>query len=273
MEAIATIPLSKVSTVQELKDAIGERHLVMFTKFDYYNELDARKKHLGNWTKFYVLRVKDNKIEYYSPVAGDLNWFCDKITVVHESFRKIKIDYFEKVELEEAKMLNLFLYNRKKKNTIFLTDGLLPNDLKEELALLLKNAGECIKAGYQIMRQGTNNTSKHGFTYKSVPKNEVVCRSGDYTGITYVVKEVRYVFGHEYHDRCEIKEVDPYFGINGWARCSRSFNSSNSNYGFYKVAQKDVNQMHILFQNAIEHHSNFCKKINEWRKSLEVVCS
>jgi hypothetical protein len=81
--------------------------------------------------------------------------------------------------------------------------------LKEELALLLKNAGECIKAGYQIMRQGTNNTSKHGFTYKSVPKNEVVCRSGDYTGITYVVKEVRYVFGHEYHDRCEIKEVDP----------------------------------------------------------------
>jgi hypothetical protein len=265
-----TLPLSKVKTVQDLKDAIGESQLVMYTKFDYYSILDARKAGT-TWTKVYVIKIEKGEIKYYTPVTAELSFIGDKTKCVNESFQNLYSQWKTKDHVEKE-FLELFLYNRKKKNTMYLTDTFIPADIKEKAIALWNESQNIFKEGLAIGNTGTDNTNRHRGVYKTVPQNEVVSRHGDYSGITYVVGGVRHVFNFNYSEAFEINDIDRYFNINGWARTSRTRDCTNSNFSFRKIPQKEVNKMHALFLEAIRVQGEFSKLISTWNKSNEVEC-
>lgn len=265
-----TLPLSKVKTVQDFKDAIGDSHLVMYTKFDYYNVLDARKSGT-TWSRVYIIKVEKNQFKYYAPISHEISFMGDMYKCVHEGFAHLSTPY-KNLEVVEQEFLELFLYNRKKKNTMYLTDSFMPSEIKEKGIALLNERGRLLNEALSLANSGVDNTHRHRGVYKAVPKNEVVIRSGDYKGITYVVGGTRHIFNFNYGEKYSSDVTDSYFNINGWARAARTFNHSNSDYSFLKISQKVVNEIHKNLTEAKSVQDEFINLISSWVKIQKFEC-
>lgn len=274
METIAKAPTIKsVSTIQELKELIGDKHLVVYTKKDYFAQMDGRKKGGGEWMKFYIISVNKGELQYYSPVSGEMNYMGDMLDLINESFRTPG-SAFDNKGTGEEKLFNFFVYNKKRKNTIFLTDSFMPVQLKEEFTALIKEAESYVSQANEIIHKASDNSENYFYPKNRViPKNAVARRFGDYYGTTYVVKGVRYVFSYDYREYYKMLTADRYFSIKGWCQSSRYFNTYNENYKICNISQKKVNEIHRLYELAIQTQKSFVTRFHDWYKTLSYVCS
>ncbi len=265
-----TISLSKVKTIEDFKNAIGESQLVMYTKFGHYNELDARKANT-TWPKIYVVKLDSSgNLVYYSTVSAELNYLSDITNCMSEHFQRAFDSWTNKDS--QHLIFELFVYNRKKKNTMYLCNHFIPDEVRLTAIETMRRAKSLLDQALVIGRGGSDMTDKHRGIYKAVPKTAVVERSGDYNGITYVVGGQRYIFNFNYAERYSIEKASEYYNINGWARASRTFNRSNSDYTFKKIPQKEVNEMHSLLLQAKEAQDEFQKIIHDWHRQSEWIC-
>jgi len=277
---IKAIPLKQVKTVDDLKQAIGNQQLVMHSCKQYSDVLDGRVKSFGNWSRLFIIKVINGEFRYIYTTTNELKYWSEITNSINDSsYNRFDSTSYgrPKEEVIELKVLNLFLYNLKKGNTMYVTDSFIPQEIKTNLKNKLDAANEYLKLANKKLQDGYgiyDVTEKFKHNYKRIPKNTVISNRGDRAGIVYAIKGKQYRLLDEYKRQLQLAIADRDINLRTWAEYSNTYNINNNNWSVFKLPNKDKREMHQLLENAVNLQAEVRKEFHTWYAHLyaDVKC-
>ena len=272
--------LKKVKSIDDLRTALQGQCLVMYSKFEPYQELDARKKQMGNWTKLFILKFNEqNELVYWSTVAADFKWWSDIDKAFNERFTRYKSSSWGQDDYAkgEQQLFDLFLYNRKQANTMYIAPHFMPDDLKQNLQLMDKTARELIKGAQENCLNTASGKQSHRDTlnkrgqYNRIKDKAVAIRNSyPIHFIKYTFNKLPYTLRFDYSDQIKLTQDERRSGYDIRNACtySQTFNQTNYDYTILTMKQRDVNTIHSMLDTANSLHLRIRSIFNKWLDSI-----
>jgi hypothetical protein len=271
--------LKQVKSIADLRTALNGQVLVMYTRLEPYQELDARKKHLGGWPKLFLIKFNEQgEMVYHSGVAADFKYWSDITGVISPNFHRYKGGSFrDEYEKGEENLFNLFLYNRKRANTMYIVPSFIPANLDEHLRLMLSTASKILSDAQVLCSRTAVKTMSYRDTldkkgrYKRIKDTAVAIRSSYPTAfIKYTLKKEKYSFDFDYGKQYALITQPGRSGYDIRSACQYSnyFNTYNHDYTILHMKQKDVRQLHSMLETAAKIHAQVRTEFHAWLKTI-----
>lgn len=283
MTETVQIPLSynlkKVKTLADLKTAIGDQELVMYTRLDTHSTLDGRVKNMGDWEKIFVIKVdKDGNIVTYRTISGDFKYFSDITELIYDRFSRRESSKFftnhnDKYTKGEEELFKLFLYNRKKGNTMYIIPQFIPQNLKDSLQLHLKTASKILSDALDHCKKRATSYKSHKDTldkkgrYNRIKPTSIAIRNNYPTSfIKYTYKGKSLSFDFDYAKQYTLKpntqdlrDACTYSGI---------FNTTNYEYNILTLGKADTKLLNDMLETAAAIHTKIRTDFHTWFQTL-----
>jgi hypothetical protein len=268
--------LTKMTTVQEFKDFLGEQVLfINSSKNMSYDELDSRKKSLSSDSVF-AFRVSPKGFLSYHEYPTYCVSFMDTI---RDSFTEITGEnntYGPKKNITDEKILAFLKFNCKKNAKMTLSPYIWDDALLTKLGAFVAEHKEQWKNASDLLKP-LNETQKYKETRKaySVPKSFVFynCSSGT-SEYRFELGGNLYSFnGGTYSTRpiLEKQEKNDYDFLSGrflqFSNYSPS-NGYNENWSVYKASVAQKKELYKYFEAATVAYKNYVKLMQDWYSKL-----
>lgn len=284
--------LKKVKTLEELIAAVGSKMLIMHTTKDFHSELDARKNGSSDWSKIFIMKdLTQTSMNFfgfnYSGHGGLSNHDFMSYTKMNrwKKFENKKGNSIFDAKFDMQDVFDLFNYNRKRGNKIYIADSFLPESLENEVMEGMKETWETVRSAGEIPKTyGRNITEEYRSPrnsrgqWKKIPIDVVAVRYGyPYHAMTYMMKGKRYKFEtcDSSGDMIELTELtgrdSEFFDIRRFIEHSNYYGSTNKDFSIYKLEASRIKTMNTLQQIAYSTYKSLFKKMTNFVGKIKAV--
>jgi hypothetical protein len=269
--------LSKLSSVEQLKEIIGTRTLFVGTdKGLAYDELNEKGRNKVSRDNVCAFRVsKNNLIEYweiasYSPTMWD---------VIGSRFTEItgkSNSYGPRENIIDERLIAFILYSIKRGKKITLREELFPGSLQTDLKAIKDEHMELRHGAMEILRP-VDVSENYKKNYKSIPLSFV------FYNHDYPYNELRFQLGDKiiYFDKDTYSShptIEEGPGKDAWLSLTRSFltasnyspsNGYNEKWSVYKASASQKKQVYEKLKAASDKYIAFVKGARAWFNDIK----
>lgn len=266
-----TSKLSKLNSIDDFKNLIGDKTLVVKTQKDIaWGELDGRKKGSGEWDKLVAFKMQNGNIaykeieSYHSHFLGSHKEKFTEITGKNNT-------YGPRENVSDDRILAFLKFNAKK-NKAILTSNMIAPEHHDKLTILENEHHKSVKEAKDILKRN-DATYQYENNHKQIPSSAVLHNHSS------GMNELRYIHdgkGHSFnggaHSSTPSLKTD---GDHHWDKISvdrrfltssNSFNSNgyNRDYKVYKPSASEKKEVHKKLQNASDKWKEYSKENKNW---------
>lgn len=255
--------LKKVANVNDLKEAIKGKYLMMMSKKSIGDTMDARKKGAGEWAKLYIFKLANN--EDMCEIQDHSYAWAKSAETLSQMYKGIN-------DQSTSKVFDLFMFNKKRGNKIWTVDDYISNSERSKLESLIKSFREL---SYRSIYDVTGNDYGQQLVdyRKNITQNQIVVNGLKET--LFYADGKWWIFSTDFNNaNYKLEELKDRYAPSAYSFASRSrYQNGRDEAKYYTADGKQRKELLKRYRKAESDFEEAKKLANDWIKSQKITAA